>query len=138
MTGTVLDWPDVTSGALYAVTQVNPLCIEGGFVTTEEATPVESGTDAGVQQIPTMIKLREVPAAAEAREKLLGAIAAEAQTIIDEPTGQASGVLEGLARAYAIVTSGSTAAAPASEVVSIPMASRAGGHQVGLCLEVEP
>ena len=108
-------------------------------MTTEEATPVESGTDAGVQPIPTMIKIREVPAAAEAREKLLGAIAAEAQKIIDEPTGQASGVLEGLARAYAIVASGSTAAAPASEVVSVPMvASRAGGHQVGLCLELEP
>jgi len=107
-------------------------------VTTEEATPVDSGTDAGVQQIPTTIKLREVPAAVEAREKLLQAIAAEAQKITDKPTEQASHALETLARAYALVTSGSTAAAPASEVVSIPLASRAGGHQVGLCLELEP
>ena len=70
-------------------------------MTTEEATPVDSGTDAGVQQTPTIIKIREVPAAAEAREKLLRAIAAEAQEITDKPTGQASGVLESIARAYA-------------------------------------
>jgi hypothetical protein len=83
-----------------------------------------------------VIKVREVPAAAEAREKWLQAIATEAHEIMDKRTGQASAALEELAHAYAVVTSASTAVTPSSEI--IPIQTRAGGHQVGLCLELEP
>ncbi|MFF7890302.1 hypothetical protein ACH40F_58865 [Streptomyces sp. NPDC020794] len=103
---------------------------------SEEAESVSA--DTGIQQIPTVIKLREVPAATEAREKLLQAIAAEAEAIMSKSQGQASTALEELARAYALVTSGATAVAPAGEATTVPLHNRAGGHQVGLCLELEP
>ncbi|MGH3814014.1 MAG: hypothetical protein ACRDUV_16435 [Pseudonocardiaceae bacterium] len=106
-------------------------------MTAEDVTPAEIGTDAGIQQIPATIRVREIPAAVEAREKLLQAIAAEAQVITDKFTGQSSVALESLARAYALVT-GATAVAPTSEITTLPLATRAGGHQVGLCLELEP
>ncbi len=94
--------------------------------------------DLAVQQIPAVIRVREVPAAAEAREKLLQAIAAEAEAIMNKSQRQASTALEELARAYALVTSGATAVAPAAETTAVQLQSRAGGHQVGLCLELEP
>ena len=68
---------------------------------------------------------------------MLQAIPAEAQTITDKLAGQCSAALESLARAYALVT-GATAIAPTSETTTFPLATRAGGHQVGLCLELEP
>ncbi|MEZ7129053.1 hypothetical protein ACBR40_27295 [Nonomuraea sp. AD125B] len=106
-------------------------------MTTSEVSPTP--VDSAAQQIPAVIKVREVPAAAEAREKLLQAIAAEAQAVTAKSPGQASAALEELARAYALVTSGATAVAPAApEATTVQFDSRAGGHQVGLCLELEP
>ncbi|MEV6028031.1 hypothetical protein [Streptomyces sp. NPDC052036] len=102
---------------------------------SEEAQP--ASTDSAMPQIPAVIKVGEVPAAAEAREKLLQAIAAEAEAITDKSQGQASTALEQLARAYALITSGPTAIAPSGEATTVPLTSR-GGHQVGLCLELEP
>ncbi|GAA3107573.1 hypothetical protein [Streptosporangium carneum] len=90
------------------------------------------------EQIPAVITVREVPAAAEARDALLKAITAQANAIADGHQGQASTAVEELARAYALVTSGATAVAPTGETTTIPLQSRAGGHQVGLCLELEP
>jgi hypothetical protein len=52
-------------------------------MTAEDMTSAEISTETGIQQIPAVIKIREVPAAAEAREKLLQAIAVEAQAITD-------------------------------------------------------
>lgn len=94
--------------------------------------------DIPPEQIPAVIRVREVPAAAETREKLLQAIAAEAEAIMNKSLGQGSTALEELARAYALVTSGATAVAPAGETTAVGVQSRAGGHQVGLCLELEP
>ncbi|MEV3987204.1 hypothetical protein [Nonomuraea sp. NPDC049758] len=91
------------------------------------------------EQIPAVITVREVPAAAEARDALLKAITAQATAIADGHQGQASTALEELARAYALVTSGATAVVPTGETTTLPLLqSRAGGHQVGLCLELEP
>ncbi|MDT0544694.1 hypothetical protein [Streptomyces lonegramiae] len=45
----------------------------------------------------------EVPAAADARDKLLAAIGAEAQLVAEKSPGQASAALAQLARAYADV-----------------------------------
>jgi hypothetical protein len=106
------------------------------LMTTEETQPMPA--DPTVQQIPAVIKVREIPAAAVAREKLLQAIAAEAEVLTNTFQGQASTALEKLAQAYALVTSGATAVAPAGETTTVPLQSRAGGHQVGLCLELEP
>ncbi|MGW0548092.1 hypothetical protein [Streptomyces altiplanensis] len=47
----------------------------------EQAVPVQEQAADEVQQIPAVIRVREVPAAAEAREKILQAIAAEASAI---------------------------------------------------------
>ena len=107
-------------------------------MTAEDMKSAEIGTDTGIQQVPTVIKVREVPAAAEAREKLLQAIAAEAQAITDNSSGQSAAALESLAHAYALVTAGATAVATTNETTTVPLATRAGGHQVGLCLELEP
>ncbi|MGH3669040.1 MAG: hypothetical protein ACRDSH_00145, partial [Pseudonocardiaceae bacterium] len=75
-------------------------------MTAEEMTSAEIGTETGIQQIPAVIKVREVPTAAEAREKLLQAIAAEAQAITDNASQGSAAALESLARAYALVTAG--------------------------------
>lgn len=100
--------------------------------------PAKGPADADVPQIPNVISVREVPAAADAREALLKAIATEAQALTAQHTGQAAPALETLARAYAAVTGSTTVVAPASEATTGPIMSRAGGHQVGLCLELEP
>ncbi|MEU6012544.1 hypothetical protein ABZ826_00360 [Streptomyces sp. NPDC047515] len=105
----------------------------------EQTTPDEDLKAGAVPQIPAVIRLREVPAAAEARESLLQAIAAEARAVTAKHPGQASGALEELARAYALVTTGVTAQPVPSGVADGPgLQARAGGHQVGLCLELEP
>jgi hypothetical protein len=65
------------------------------------------------------------------------AIAAEAQELSDKQRGHASAALKPLARSYALVTSGATAVTPTNEV-TVPIQQRAGGHQVGICLETEP
>ncbi|MFI1577542.1 hypothetical protein [Embleya sp. NPDC020630] len=109
------------------------------MTTEQRSTPDEElGADVA-PGIPAVIPLRELPAAAEAREQLLQAIAATARAVTERHAGQASGALVALARAYALVTSGTTAPPtllgdPENTGVQV----RAGGHQVGLCLEPEP
>ncbi|MCX5097788.1 flagellin [Streptomyces sp. NBC_00365] len=61
--------------------------------------------DSSVQQIPVQIMVSEVPAAADARDKLLAAIGTEAQYIADTSAGQASTALAELTRAYSTVAS---------------------------------
>ncbi|MER0484600.1 hypothetical protein ABR737_40815 [Streptomyces sp. Edi2] len=107
-------------------------------MTVEETPPAQAPPDDAVTQAPPVITVREVPAAADAREALLKAIAAEAQAVTDQQAGQAAPALETLARAYALLTASATAAAPVGETTTIPLMNRAGGHQVGLCLELEP
>ncbi|MEV8349080.1 hypothetical protein ACFVTT_15510 [Streptomyces niveus] len=80
-------------------------------MTSNEAESTET-TEEGLQQIPATISVTEVPAAADARNKLLAAIGAEAQHVADKSAGQAATALEALARAYALVTSGTAAVAP--------------------------
>ncbi|MCZ0999690.1 flagellin [Streptomyces mirabilis] len=61
--------------------------------------------DSSVQQIPVQIMVSEVPAAADARDKLLAAIGTEAQHVADTSAGQASTALAELTRAYSTVAS---------------------------------
>lgn len=76
-------------------------------------TPAENDTNSGIQQIPLVMATHELPAAAtDARDKLLAAIAAEAQEISSKHPGQGSTALEELARAYALVTSTPAATTP--------------------------
>ncbi|MFD9523383.1 hypothetical protein [Streptomyces sp. NPDC059979] len=62
-----------------------------------------SVTSEGILQIPAVVQIQESPAAAEARDKLLAAIGAEAQHVAEKSPGQASTALEQLARAYALI-----------------------------------
>ncbi|MFF9307076.1 hypothetical protein [Streptomyces sp. NPDC014777] len=92
-------------------------------VTADEPNP------AGV------IKVREVPAAVEAREALLTAIAQEAKTVVDKHPGEAAAAL---AQAYAALSTTSVPITTHGSSATTPVQGRAGGHQVGLCLELEP
>ncbi|MFJ9281414.1 hypothetical protein HS99_0014650 [Kitasatospora aureofaciens] len=94
--------------------------------------PAESG------QPPTAVKVREVPAAIEAREALLAAIAQEARTVVDKQPGQASSALVELAQAYNLLATTSVPVTTDGTSALTPVQSRAGGHQVGMCLELEP
>ena len=67
----------------------------------QDLTPVETAAESG--QPPTMVKVREVPAAIEAREALLVAIAQETRAVVDKHPGQASSALAELAQAYALL-----------------------------------
>ncbi|WP_330334404.1 hypothetical protein OHS33_34745 [Streptomyces sp. NBC_00536] len=69
--------------------------------------PALEVTDLGA--IPAQIQTQESPTVAVARERLIEAIGREAVFLADQRAGQASGGLESLARAFALVT-GSTAA----------------------------
>ncbi|MFF5488726.1 hypothetical protein [Streptomyces virginiae] len=82
---------------------------------TESGAPAD---DATVQPIPAVIRVSQSPAAADARDRLLAAIGAEAQTLAEKSPGHASTALEALARAYAIVTTSTAAATAASGVVT--------------------
>ncbi|MFF3784341.1 hypothetical protein [Streptomyces sp. NPDC001933] len=78
-------------------------------MTSNEAEPTPVAADEGIQQIPAVIQVAApVPAADEARDKLLAAIGAEAQHVAEKSAGQASAALAELARAYALVTTRST------------------------------
>ncbi|MFC9627560.1 RHS repeat-associated core domain-containing protein [Streptomyces sp. NPDC056930] len=66
---------------------------------------MEGSADSSVQQIPVQITVSEVPAAADAREKLLAAIGTEAQHVADRAEGRASAALTELTRAYSTVAS---------------------------------
>ncbi|MFF1916268.1 RHS repeat-associated core domain-containing protein [Streptomyces sp. NPDC058239] len=78
-----------------------------------ESTNVEGSADSSVQQIPVQIMVSEVPAATDARDKLLAAIGTEAQHVVDTSAGQASAALAELTRAY------STVASPEAGLVSL-------------------
>ncbi|MER6945926.1 hypothetical protein ABT294_18025 [Nonomuraea sp. NPDC000554] len=79
-----------------------------------------------------------MPAAIEAREALLVAIAQESRTAVHKQPGKASGALVELAQAYALLASGSVPVTTDGGSVLAPAQARAGGDQVGLCLELEP
>ncbi|WP_328925546.1 hypothetical protein OG429_13405 [Streptomyces sp. NBC_00190] len=75
------------------------------------ASPEESAeatAGEGIQQIPIVMSVTELPAVADARDALLRAIGQEAQNLTDKFPGQASKALEELARAYALVTTNTT------------------------------
>jgi hypothetical protein len=93
-------------------------------VTTGEAPFTDTSTTEELQQIPAMITVTEVSVATDARDKLLAAIGQEAQYLADKYAGQASPALEALARAYALVTSGSAVVAAGTRV-----AARSGGER---------
>jgi multidrug resistance efflux pump len=98
-------------------------------VDIQDVTPAE-------RTPPAVIKVREVPAAVEARDALLTAIAQDTRAVVDKQPGQASAALLQLAQAYALLA---TATVPvATDGTVAPVQGRAGGHQVGLCLELEP
>ncbi|MEV8529001.1 hypothetical protein AB0451_33425 [Streptomyces sp. NPDC052000] len=78
------------------------------------ASPEESAeatAGEGIQQIPIVMSVTELPAVADARDALLRAISQEAQNATDKFPGQASKALEELARAYALVTTDTTSVA---------------------------
>lgn len=79
-------------------------------MTSNEAEIPGVSTGEGIQQIPSVFHVAAVPAAAEARDKLLEAIGQEAQQVAQKSAGQASKALEELARAYALVTTGTATA----------------------------
>lgn len=96
--------------------------------TDEYAGPV----DGGVQVISSVPERAGASVGAEARDSLLRAIAAEARAIEQHPRSAGTDALERLARAFALVTQAEGAES------ALPAESRAGGHQVGLGLELEP
>lgn len=102
----------------------------------QDITPVEISPESG--QPPTIVKLREVPAAIEAREAILVAIAQETRTVVDKQPGRASSALVELAQAYALLATTSAPVATDGGSAVVPLQGRSGGHQVGLCLELEP
>jgi hypothetical protein len=88
-------------------------------VTSGEAASTEASAAEEAQQVPIVIN---IPAAVEARDNLLQAIAREAQHVANRGTGQASTVLVELARAYALVTTGATEAGEVPPPVLVPQA----------------
>lgn len=92
--------PGVTSGSVAWSEKLRHLD-QGATTEVQDITPVEISPESG--QPPTMVKLREVPAAIEAREALLVAIAQETRTVVDKQPGWASSALVELAQAYALL-----------------------------------
>lgn len=78
-------------------------------MTSSKAEPAAVAAEEEAQQIPVVISMSEVTAAADARDALLRAISTEAQIVADKFPGQASKALADLAHAYALVTAGTTA-----------------------------
>ncbi|QIS09816.1 hypothetical protein [Nocardia arthritidis] len=69
------------------------------------------------QQIPITITAPDLPApAVDARDALLAAIAAEAQTITAKQSGKGAEALETLARAYLLVSGGAATVPPSSRM----------------------
>lgn len=85
-----------------------------------------------------VVKVREVPAAIEAREALLTAIAQEARTVVDKQPGGGAAALFQLAQAYAALSTSSVPVTTDGSSATTPVQGRSSGHQVGLCLELEP
>ncbi|MEU0633746.1 hypothetical protein [Streptomyces sp. NPDC005989] len=83
-----------------------------GTPNTGEQAATVAGSSEGIQQAPATITMAEVPAAADARNKLFAALGAEAQQMTDKSAGQASAALAELAHAYALVAGDPAAATP--------------------------
>ncbi len=82
-----------------------------------EATPEV----VDLRAVPAQVTVTESPTVAVARERLVEAIGREAAFLADQRAGQASGGLEALARAFALVTAGpiaTTAAATATPAIT--------------------
>ncbi|MGW9205658.1 hypothetical protein ACWGR4_01540 [Embleya sp. NPDC055664] len=75
-------------------------------MTSDETESTVITAAGGAQQIPATLAVEGVSAVTEARDKLLQAIGTEAQVVAEKSPGQASTALEGLARAFALVTRG--------------------------------
>ncbi|MEU7140901.1 hypothetical protein ABZ942_15725 [Nocardia sp. NPDC046473] len=99
---------------------------------TPDTIPAEIGQSAAV------IKVREVPAAVEARRALLEAIAQEARAAVDKEPGNASAALLELTQAYALLASASVPVGTDGGSAELALQGRSGGQKVGLCLELEP
>lgn len=97
--------------------------------TEQQTAPAQS--DAA-QQICITMQAQEVSAADTARESLLRAIGREADAVSEKNAGGAATALLELARAYALVAS------PSPPALTPGVQTRSSGHQVGLCLELEP
>ncbi|MEV0990823.1 hypothetical protein [Streptomyces sp. NPDC049949] len=83
-------------------------------VTAEEGSAGAGEAADGIQRIPARIQAQESPTVAVARERLVEAIGREAAFLADQRAGQASEALESLARAFALVTTGTPMAIPAA------------------------
>ncbi|MGQ4417906.1 hypothetical protein ACN6LA_004331 [Streptomyces sp. SAS_269] len=97
----------------------------------QDVTPREPAPTA-------VLKVREVPAAIEARDALLTAITRETAAVVDKEPGAAAAALLQLAQAYAALSTSSVPLTSDGASAMTPVQGRAGGHQVGLCLELEP
>ncbi|GGT71827.1 hypothetical protein GCM10010207_82390 [Streptomyces atratus] len=101
-------------------------------MTSDENQTTAATASEGIQQIPAQVTVTQPAAVAEARDKLLAAIGAEAQLVAEKSEGQASAVLAELARAYTLVTSGTAA-------IAVPaVQARAGeaSHSISLIAHV--
>jgi len=101
-------------------------------MTNSEAASTETSADDGVQRVPVVINVQEVPVAANARDKLLNAIGQEAQIVTDRYPGQASTPLEALARAYALVTTGTTEFEPVGSSDTVVPQTRGHAYDYGV------
>ncbi|MGW7099680.1 hypothetical protein [Streptomyces sp. NPDC054838] len=88
-----------------------------------ETEPTADVVGEGIQQVPLVIPVKVVPAAAEARDALLQAIGKEAEHLAERSQGQASKALEELARAYALVMCDPTTATAGPAKVNARYAS---------------
>ncbi|MFB7216336.1 hypothetical protein [Streptomyces sp. NPDC056255] len=101
-------------------------------MTSEENQTTAATASEGIQQIPAQVTVTQPAAVAEARDKLLAAIGAEAQLVAEKSEGQASAVLAELARAYTLVTSGTAAIA----VPAVQARAGAASHSISLIAHV--
>ncbi|MFG1798232.1 hypothetical protein [Nocardia sp. NPDC049149] len=102
----------------------------------QDVTPIEPAAESDLS--PAVVRVREVPAALDARTALLEAIALEARAIGDAKHGKASEALYQLAQAYSMLSTTPVPLGTDGSSMPAPVQTRAGGHQVGLCLELEP
>lgn len=102
----------------------------------QNLTPDEASTEA--DQPPAVVRVREVPAALDARNALLESIAQEARNLVDSKQGKAAEALFQLAQAYSMLATTPVPVGTDGATMPVPIQTRAGGHQVGLCLELEP
>ncbi|MFD7030224.1 hypothetical protein ACFWAR_19495 [Streptomyces sp. NPDC059917] len=72
-------------------------------MTSNEAESAKVSPDAGARRVQLQITLPLTPAAADARDKLLGAIGSEAQRVAEQTQGSSSTALVELARAFSMV-----------------------------------